>query len=226
MKDAATTTSMAAELMSSGNYFCYMAAYKFRARLQYPAGKLPSVSVQSVCKWAIRIICPRMVEEAINVITREKIGVEVTLKPISIGDYSSTVSLGLQAGETPRLTAIAAARMPQSNFFFFIVIPLLFDATNIAYPSFFHYSENIGRNEIGAAFFLVPEYLAKMYKKKTGQNLKDRRPRAEAKSGFPAVPSMHIPPAAPRPGFSLTSPHLKSFALSCCPAPALCCRRH
>lgn len=39
------------------------------------------------------------VEEAINVITREKIGVEVTLKPISIGDYSSTVSLGLQAGE-------------------------------------------------------------------------------------------------------------------------------
>ncbi len=36
-----------------------------------------------------------------------------------------------------------------------------------------HYSENIGRNEIGAAFFLVPEYLAKMYKKKTGQNLKD-----------------------------------------------------
>lgn len=36
-----------------------------------------------------------------------------------------------------------------------------------------HYKENIGRNEIGAAFFLVPEYLAKMYKKKTGQNLKD-----------------------------------------------------
>lgn len=36
-----------------------------------------------------------------------------------------------------------------------------------------HYKENIGRNEIGAQFFLVPEYLAKMYKKKTGQNLKD-----------------------------------------------------
>lgn len=36
-----------------------------------------------------------------------------------------------------------------------------------------HYKENIGRNEIGASFFLVPEYLAKMYKKKTGQSLKD-----------------------------------------------------
>ena len=36
-----------------------------------------------------------------------------------------------------------------------------------------HYKENIGRNEIGAHFYLVPEYLAKMYKKKTGKNLKD-----------------------------------------------------
>ncbi len=39
------------------------------------------------------------VEEAINEITREKIGVEVTLKPISIADYSSKVSLALQGGE-------------------------------------------------------------------------------------------------------------------------------
>ncbi len=39
------------------------------------------------------------VEEAINVITREKIGAEITLKPIFIGDYSSNVSLALQAGE-------------------------------------------------------------------------------------------------------------------------------
>lgn len=39
------------------------------------------------------------VEEAINEITRDKINVEVTLKPIFIGDYSSTVSLSLQAGE-------------------------------------------------------------------------------------------------------------------------------
>ncbi len=39
------------------------------------------------------------VEEAINVITRDKIGVEVELMPISIWDYSSTVSLALQGGE-------------------------------------------------------------------------------------------------------------------------------
>ncbi len=36
-----------------------------------------------------------------------------------------------------------------------------------------HYQEDIGRTEIGEAFFLVPEYLSRMYKKKTGQNLKD-----------------------------------------------------
>ncbi len=40
-----------------------------------------------------------VVEEAINEITREKIGAEITLKPISIADYSSSVSLSLQAGE-------------------------------------------------------------------------------------------------------------------------------
>lgn len=39
------------------------------------------------------------VEEAINKITREKIGTEVTLKPIAIADYSSKVSLALQGGE-------------------------------------------------------------------------------------------------------------------------------
>lgn len=39
------------------------------------------------------------VEEAINEITREKIGVEITLKPIAIADYSQSVSLSLQAGE-------------------------------------------------------------------------------------------------------------------------------
>ncbi|HPJ03077.1 MAG TPA: ABC transporter substrate-binding protein [Candidatus Limiplasma sp.] len=39
------------------------------------------------------------VEEAINQITREKIGVEVELMPIMIWDYSSTVSLALQGGE-------------------------------------------------------------------------------------------------------------------------------
>ena len=39
------------------------------------------------------------VQDAINAITREKIGAEVTLKPIVIWDYSSTVSLALQGGE-------------------------------------------------------------------------------------------------------------------------------
>jgi len=39
------------------------------------------------------------VEDAINAITRDKIGVEVELKPIVIWDYSSTVSLALQGGE-------------------------------------------------------------------------------------------------------------------------------
>lgn len=39
------------------------------------------------------------VEEAINQITREKIGVEVELMPIVIWDYSSQVSLALQGGE-------------------------------------------------------------------------------------------------------------------------------
>ena len=36
-----------------------------------------------------------------------------------------------------------------------------------------HYMEDIGRNEISAEFYLTPEYLAKLYKKKTGVNLKD-----------------------------------------------------
>ncbi len=36
-----------------------------------------------------------------------------------------------------------------------------------------HYRENIGRNEIAAAFYLSPEYLAKLYKKKTAKSLKD-----------------------------------------------------
>ena len=40
-----------------------------------------------------------VVEEAINTITREKIGVEVKLMPIVIWDYSSQVSLMLQGGD-------------------------------------------------------------------------------------------------------------------------------
>ena len=38
-------------------------------------------------------------EEAVNAITREKIGVEVELMPIAIWDYSSSVSRGLQGGD-------------------------------------------------------------------------------------------------------------------------------
>jgi two-component system, response regulator YesN len=36
-----------------------------------------------------------------------------------------------------------------------------------------HYSEQLDRNEIASAFHLAPEYLAKLYKKKTGVYLKD-----------------------------------------------------
>lgn len=36
-----------------------------------------------------------------------------------------------------------------------------------------HYSEDIGRNEIAQEFFLTPEYLSRLYKKKTGVSLKD-----------------------------------------------------
>ncbi len=39
------------------------------------------------------------VEEAINVITREKIGAEITLKPIAIADYANSINLSLQGGE-------------------------------------------------------------------------------------------------------------------------------
>lgn len=48
MQDAATTTSAAAELMSSGNYFCYIAAYSYpeadtAASLQMQCGSNPMV---------------------------------------------------------------------------------------------------------------------------------------------------------------------------------------
>ncbi len=36
-----------------------------------------------------------------------------------------------------------------------------------------HYAEELGRNEIAASFYLTPEYLAKLYKKRTGMSLKD-----------------------------------------------------
>lgn len=36
-----------------------------------------------------------------------------------------------------------------------------------------HYRENIGRSEIADEFCLAPEYIAKLYKKKTGRSIKD-----------------------------------------------------
>ena len=36
-----------------------------------------------------------------------------------------------------------------------------------------HYTEEIGRNEIAAKFYLAPEYLGKMYKKQAGMSLKE-----------------------------------------------------
>lgn len=36
-----------------------------------------------------------------------------------------------------------------------------------------HYQENIGRNDLAEVFFLAPEYLAKLYRKKTGKYLRD-----------------------------------------------------
>lgn len=36
-----------------------------------------------------------------------------------------------------------------------------------------HYSENISRNEVATEFYLTPSYLAKIYKKRTGKNIKD-----------------------------------------------------
>lgn len=36
-----------------------------------------------------------------------------------------------------------------------------------------HYQEDIGRNELAEVFFLAPEYLAKLYRKKTGKYLRE-----------------------------------------------------
>lgn len=36
-----------------------------------------------------------------------------------------------------------------------------------------HYQENIGRNDLAEVFYLAPEYLAKLYRKKTGKYLRD-----------------------------------------------------
>jgi two-component system, response regulator YesN len=36
-----------------------------------------------------------------------------------------------------------------------------------------HYQENIGRSELAEVFFLAPEYIGKLYRRKTGKNLND-----------------------------------------------------
>lgn len=66
-----------------------------------------------------------------------------------------------------------------------------------------HYKENIGRNEIGAHFYLVPEYLAKMYKKKTGKNLKDyiNEYRIEQARNLLNNPQMKVSDVAEEVGF-------------------------
>ncbi len=66
-----------------------------------------------------------------------------------------------------------------------------------------HYKENIGRNEIGAEFFLVPEYLAKMYKKKTGRSLKDsiNECRLEQAQVLLLNTQMHVSDVAAEVGF-------------------------
>ncbi|MCM1217425.1 MAG: response regulator [Lachnospiraceae bacterium] len=67
-----------------------------------------------------------------------------------------------------------------------------------------HYKEDIGRNEIGASFYLAPEYLAKMYKKKTGKNLKDyiNEYRLEKAKEFLSNEGVRVSDAAAEVGFS------------------------
>lgn len=67
-----------------------------------------------------------------------------------------------------------------------------------------HYREEIGRNEIGTHFFLAPEYLAKMYKKKTGKNLKDyiNEYRIEKAKEFLCNEGARVSDAAAEVGFS------------------------
>ncbi len=57
-----------------------------------------------------------------------------------------------------------------------------------------HYREDIGRNEIAAAFYLSPEYLAKLYKKKTSKSLGDaiREQRVEQAKRLLRDPGVRI----------------------------------
>jgi len=66
-----------------------------------------------------------------------------------------------------------------------------------------HYQENLGRNEIAAHFHLAPEYLAKLYKKKTDQTLKDaiREYRVEQAKRMLRDPDIRVSDVAEAVGF-------------------------
>jgi len=66
-----------------------------------------------------------------------------------------------------------------------------------------HYRENIGRNEIAGEFYLTPEYLAKLYKKRTGMKLNDyiNEYRIEAAKNLLKTSEMNISSIAEAVGF-------------------------
>ena len=66
-----------------------------------------------------------------------------------------------------------------------------------------HFQENLGRNEIAAEFHLAPEYLAKLYKKKTDQSLKDaiREYRVEQAKRMLRDPDVRVSDVAGAVGF-------------------------
>ncbi|NLI20004.1 MAG: helix-turn-helix domain-containing protein [Clostridiales bacterium] len=66
-----------------------------------------------------------------------------------------------------------------------------------------HYQENIGRNEVAAEFHLAPEYLAKLFKKKTDQSLKDaiREYRVEQAKRMLRDPEVRVGDVAGAVGF-------------------------
>jgi len=66
-----------------------------------------------------------------------------------------------------------------------------------------HFQEDIGRNEIASEFHLAPEYLAKLYKKKTDQSLKDaiREYRVEQAKRMLRDPDVRVSDVAGAVGF-------------------------
>ena len=65
-----------------------------------------------------------------------------------------------------------------------------------------HYSEAIGKEEIAAELFLAPDYLSKMYKKKTGRGIKDYIGEYRINEAKILLEKgMHVSDAAERVGF-------------------------